>query len=254
MAEQKEQTLKLYNNPVCPFGERAWATITVKNIPHEFVHCDINNKSDEFKEAYSKALGHDDNNAGKVPIIKTVDGKYITESAVVARYLDYVYSDEDKYGPPLLPKEPFERAAVESMIDWFGDSGWIRLHYGILFEDDKAAAEKKAAEWKTKWKILNERLGQFSQKGTYLGGDRVSLFEVHVIGFFERLVTIEHFHGYDILNGWMKEYPRIQSWWNTVKEIEGFKKTMQSRQFLVDAYTISRNKRIEARKSAAKSN
>ena len=210
MAEQKEQKLKLYANPICPFAQRAWLALELKKIPYEYIKCDLKDKPAFFTEAYQKALGAAEGSDGKVPVIQTTDGKFITESTIVARYLDYVYCDETKYGAPLLPKDAFERAAVEIMVDWFGDSGWLRFHYGILMQCDKEKADSSVADWKKKWKLLDQRLSQFSDKGLYLGKDRVSLFDIVAYPFFERLITIQHYAKYEILDKWMEEFPRYQ--------------------------------------------
>ena len=70
-SEKKEEQLKLYANPVCPFAHRAWIAVEAKKIPYEYIKCSLkkDDKEDFFKEAYSKALGHAEDNAGKVPIV-----------------------------------------------------------------------------------------------------------------------------------------------------------------------------------------
>ena len=208
-----------------------------KKIPYEFIKCSLkkDDKEDFFKEAYSKALGHDENNVGKVPIIFH-NGKYITESSIVARYLDQVYSDENKYGKPLLPTDPYQRAAVEIMVDWFGGSGWIKSHYNLIRTLDKESADKQVEEWKKKWKILNDRLSEFNKEGLYLPDGQVSLFEIVAFPFFERLVGIQQLCKYDVYTKWMEEFPRIKSWYNAVLQTDGVKKCLQKPEFFVSAY------------------
>ena len=187
---------------------RAWLTLELKKIPYEFIECDLMDKQDFFKEAYAKALGHAEGNTGKVPIIYH-KGKYIAESTIVSRYLDYEFSDTDKYGPSILPKDAFQRAAVEIMVDWFGDSGWIKSHYGLLKTVNPDDIPKAVEDWKKKWKILNDRLGQFSDKGTYLPDNQISLFDIVAFPFFERLITIQHYLKLEIYSKWMDEFPRF---------------------------------------------
>jgi len=244
MAEQKEEKLKFYSNKICPFGMRAWLTLEVKKIPYEFIHCDLKDKQDFFKEAYAKALGHAEDNAGKVPIILH-KGKYIAESSIVARYLDYVFSDEDKYGPSILPKDAFQRAAVEIMVAWFGDSGWLKFHYGILMNANPDDQAKSVVDWKKKWKTLNDRLGEFCDKGTYLPNNQVSLFEICAFPFFERLCTLEHYCKLEIYSKWMDEFPRVKSWYETVKDNEAFKKCTSTQEFLNNGYKGYREKAEE---------
>mmetsp|Transcript_41954 Transcript_41954/g.37182 ORF Transcript_41954/g.37182 Transcript_41954/m.37182 type:complete len:265 (-) Transcript_41954:150-944(-) len=241
-AEQKEQKLKLYANPICPFAQRAWLALEIKKVPYEYIKCDLREKPAFFTEAYQKALGAAEGSDGKVPVIETPDGKFITESTIVARYVDYVYSDESKYGPSLLPKDAFERAAVEIMIDWFGDSGWLRFHYGTLMQCDKEKADASVVDWKKKWGLLNERLKQFSDKGLYLGDNKVSLFDIVAYPFFERLITIQHYAKYEILDKWMEEFPRVKSWYNTMQELEAVKKIKQKDEFFINGYKSYRER------------
>ena len=213
MTEQKTaEKLKLYANPVCPFAQRAWLAIEAKKVPYEYIKCSLGgdaNKEDYFKEAYAKAVGHDENSVGKVPIIETIDGKFLTESAVVSRYVDYAYCDEDKYGAPLMPKDPFERASVEAMISWFGDSGWLKFHYGTLMQADPDKAKAMVEDWKKKWKIMDTRLSQYSDKGLFLSDNRLSLFDIFAYPFFERLITVQHYGKLEIYDKWMAEFPRF---------------------------------------------
>jgi len=246
MAEQEakqEDQIKFYSNKICPFGHRAWLTLEVKKIPYEFIRCDLKEKQAFFTEVYQKALGANEGSDGKVPIILH-NGKYICESAIVARYLDYVFCDEDKYGPSLLPKDAFQRAAVEIMIDWFGGSGWIRSHYGLLMNANPDDTAKGVTEWKKKWKILDERLKQFTEKGLFLPDGRVSLFEIIAFPFFERLCVIQTYCEQEIYSKWMDEFPRVKSWYETAKENEGIKKCLQDPKFFVDGYKGYREKAL----------
>mmetsp|Transcript_60011 Transcript_60011/g.99091 ORF Transcript_60011/g.99091 Transcript_60011/m.99091 type:complete len:261 (-) Transcript_60011:208-990(-) len=231
-----EEILKFYSHPVCPFGQRVWMALVAKNIPHQFIECNLRDKEDFFKQAYAKALGADPNSDGKTPIIQTVDGKLITDSLPLVRYLDCAYGDESKDGPPLIPSDPYERVAVELLVDWFGSCGWVKLHYGTLMECDPKQAADKVTEWKKLWQRLNDRLSTFSDKGTYLGGTRLSLFEVTAVPFFERLVVVQYYAKLEILTKWMDEFPRIKDWYATVTKTEAFQKTAQKPQYLIDAY------------------
>jgi len=241
MAEEKQQQAKLYGAPICPFAQRAWITAEVKKVPYEYIKCSLKDKDvGGLKQAYSKALGRDPNSDGKVPTLLTSDGKYLTESSVVTRYLDYAYSDEEKFGPSLFPTDAFERAAVEIMAAWFGDCGWIKSHYGTLMQCDPEKSKTMVEEWRGKWKVLNGLLAQFGKEGLYLGGERVSFFDVMAYPFFERLCTIEHFVKLDIYGGWMDEFPRISSWYETMQKNEAVKKTIQTRESYVEVYAAYR--------------
>eukprot|EP01084_Bolivina_argentea_P110680 197587_1 len=231
----KDIKLKLYNNQICPFGQRAWLVLEHKKIPYEFIKCDLKNKQSFFTEAYSKALGADANSDGKVPILYD-DGKYITESAIIARYLDHAFSDEDKYGKPLLPNNKYERAAIELMIDWFSSSGWIKYHYGTLKQGNPKKMDEGVIEWKKIWKIFNEKLCQFNDNGLFLPNNYFSMFEILAFPFFERLITIQEHCGYEIYTKWMEEFPRVKSWYKACLNVDAIKKCLQQQEFLVNGY------------------
>jgi len=259
MAEEKQQQAKLYVSPICPFAQRAWITAELKKIPYEFVKCSLKDKDvGGLKAAYAQALGRDPNSDGKVPTLMTADGKYLTESACVARYLDHAYNDEEKFGPSLFPTDAYERAAVEILTAYFGDCGWIKSHYGVLMQCDPEKSKVMVEEWRAKWKALNERLKTFSNEGLYLGGDRVSFFDVIAYPFFHRLCTIEEFCKLPIYSDWMDEFPRIKSWYETMLKNEAVKKTNQTREALVEVYASYRargqaayDKELAERKAAA---
>jgi len=238
MAEQNEsQKAVLYAARICPFAARAWLAAEIKNVPYDFKACSLKEKEDFFKDAYSQALGRDESNAGKVPIWMTKDGRFITESAIVVRYIDHVYSDEKKHGKGLLPSDPFQRAAVEVMADWFGGCGWIRLHYQTLKECDPQKAAALVTEWKGKWKLLNQRLSQFTKEGLYLPDGRMSFFECMAYPFMERLCVIEKYAELDIFGKWMAEFPRIKSWYEAMMASEAVKTVRQDPKFLIDGYS-----------------
>merc|ERR1711971_674200 len=146
-----------------------------------------------------------------------------------------------------FPTDAFERAAVEIMVAYFGDCGWIKSHYGTLMQCDPEKSKVMVEEWRAKWKVLNERLAEFAKEGLYLG-DRVSFFDVIAYPFFEWLCTIEHYCELKIYSDWMNEFPRIKSWYET----------MQKNEILVETYAAYRargqaayDKELAEKKAAA---
>lgn len=253
MAEQKEETkLKLYSNKICPFGYRAWLAIEAKKIPYEFIRCDLREKQDFFKENYAKSLGADPKSDGKVPIICD-NGKYLTESFIIARYVEAKYGT--KYGSSLFPDDAMQRAGVELMIDWFNNSGWIKNHYTLLMECDPTKVDGLVTEFKKCWAAMNEKLSLYSDKGLFLPNGQLSMFEVLAYPFFERICTIQHYAKIDIMGEWMKEFPRVSSWYQTAKELEPIKTMAQGDQFFIDGYKTYRErgqKRYDDQLAAAK--
>ena len=163
-----------------------------------------------------------------------------------ARYIDHVYADEKKHGKALLPKDPFQRAAVEVMADWFGGCGWIRLHYATLKQCDGDKARALVTEWKGKWKILEQRLSQFTNEGLYLPDGRMSFFECIAYPFMERLCVIEAYAQLDIFGEWMNEFPRIKSWYEAMCATDAVQAVRQDPKYLIDGYARYRKMGEEA--------
>ena len=92
------------------------------------------------------------------------------------------------------------------------------------------------------WKILNERLKEFSEEGLYLGGNRVSMFEVIAFPFFERICVIEHYAKFPIYTEWMDEFTRIKSWYEAMLKVEGVAATLQKPDYLIDTYKAYRER------------
>ena len=64
-----KKAITLIYDPVCPFAQRVWLTLLEKQIPFEKKVVDISNKTEEFKDIYSKSYARDVNNSGAVPIL-----------------------------------------------------------------------------------------------------------------------------------------------------------------------------------------
>ena len=54
------------------------------------------------------------NPAGEVPVLIDADGTTLSGGRVIVEYLDEVYAE-----PPLIGKDPIDRAEVRRLIDWF---------------------------------------------------------------------------------------------------------------------------------------
>ena len=63
------KAITLVYDPICPFAQRVWLTLLEKQIPFEKKRIDLKDKSEEFKEIYSKAFARDLNSNGAVPVL-----------------------------------------------------------------------------------------------------------------------------------------------------------------------------------------
>ena len=61
--------ITLVYDPICPFAQRVWLALLEKGIPYHKKRVELLNKSQEFKDIYSKAFARDPANEGMVPVL-----------------------------------------------------------------------------------------------------------------------------------------------------------------------------------------
>jgi glutathione S-transferase len=170
--------MKLYDRHTSPNCQRTRVVLYEKNLPYETIPVDLV-KKEQKKPEFLKM-----NPYGKVPVL--VDGDVILyESCIINEYL------EEKYpNPPLLPKDPGQRAKIRIGID-YGVNGtygsYEKLRNEMLkleSERDSGAIAQARAELKTLLKRFEDEIGD----KPYLAGD-FSLLDVAVIPRFLRLAV-----------------------------------------------------------------
>jgi glutathione S-transferase len=95
--------VKLWHLDRSPFGWKVRMVLAEKAVPHQVVIPD--NKSED--PAFAKM-----NPLRLTPVLELSDGRTIYESTVINEYLEETYPD-----PPMLPKDPWERARVRMIED-----------------------------------------------------------------------------------------------------------------------------------------
>ncbi len=99
--------LTLYDAPRCPFCARVRIVLAEKQVPHEVVVIDLDDRPAWIVEKNPPA--------GRVPVVEE-DGWVLPESAVIDEFLEERFPE-----PPLLPADPAERAAARFIIFRFDD-------------------------------------------------------------------------------------------------------------------------------------
>jgi stringent starvation protein A len=99
--------LTLYDAARCPFCARVRIVLAEKDVPHDVVAIDLDDRPAWIVEKNPPA--------GKVPVLEE-DGWVLPESAVIDEYLDERYPE-----PSLLPADPAERAAARFLVFRFDD-------------------------------------------------------------------------------------------------------------------------------------
>lgn len=109
----------LYQFEASPFCDKVRRILHVKRLSYETREIGLL----ESQTGYRKI-----NPAGKVPALSE-DGQVICDSTEIAYYLEERYPN-----PPLLPKDPGERALVQVLEDWADESLYfyeMRLRFGF---------------------------------------------------------------------------------------------------------------------------
>eukprot|EP00762_Andalucia_godoyi_P008355 ANDGO_07319.mRNA.1 Glutathione S-transferase L1 len=205
-------TLKLYTARICPFAERARLVLSHKDIEHECVEIDLQNKPAYFSV--------DVNPRGTVPALQH-DGFTLYESSICAEYLDEAFPNPEK---DLMPADAKSRGRIRLLIN-ICNNDFVDAFYANLF---KSSEETQ--------KDFEEALAQVETliDGPFFLGNRISLADFCFVPFFERICLQSEFAKLD--ENWADKYPRIKEWMARMEELEACKKERLERDELVTAY------------------
>jgi glutathione S-transferase len=120
--------LTLYDAARCPYCARARIVLAEKGVEHEVLAVDLDDRP---------AWLYDKNPLGKVPVLEE-DGWVLPESLLIAEYLEERHPE-----PPLLPRDPADRAAVRYRVHLFEEL--LGAPYYALRRGEPGAAERLAA-------------------------------------------------------------------------------------------------------------
>ncbi|XP_003746278.1 glutathione S-transferase omega-1 [Galendromus occidentalis] len=174
--EAKTGVIRLYCHRFCPFSHRAVLVAFHKNIPVEICNINVKDKPDWYLKKSP---------SGKVPLLEK-DGRVLSESLVIAEYLDSV-SD----GAPLIPRDPFDKALDQMFLESLSLFPILKIH----FENERRA--EFFEDFIVKVKPLVDELTKRGRK--FLAGDEQPGFVDYMIWPF--------FHHYLALR---EIYPELQ--------------------------------------------
>lgn len=105
----------LWSSEICPFAHRARIVLRQKKVDFQLRQVNLQNKTQEFSNIYSKSLFADPSSDGKVPTLQHKDVT-LTESEPVTWYVAETF----KEGTQLIPESPLERAKLRYFISEIG--------------------------------------------------------------------------------------------------------------------------------------
>ena len=152
-----QSMLRVYNNPLCPFAERARLSLAAKDIPFQQANVDLNNKPRFFVDA-----------GGSVPILEKTDGSLTTESAEVIEF-----AAGHTTGVDIKPAA--EKDAIDALATDLEAAGSIKHMAMALFSGEKEAVDTLKAYLEK----IETHLGTNDSANSFLGNrPEVSVLDI----------------------------------------------------------------------------
>ncbi|MEM9148235.1 MAG: glutathione S-transferase family protein [Pseudomonadota bacterium] len=111
---------RLYHLPLSPFCRKIRLALGEKKLDVELIEERPWDRRLDFLRI---------NPAGKVPVLITEDGRTVSGSGPIFEYLE-----ESVPEPGLLPPDPYDRAEVRRLIDWFDDKFYREVIENLVHE------------------------------------------------------------------------------------------------------------------------
>ena len=193
---------RLYHFALSPFCRKVRLTLAEKKIDVELVDERYWQPTNEFLRR---------NPAGQVPVLK-IDGMMLAESTAICEYVDETVSE-----PPLMPRDPKDRAEVRRMVGWFDTKFHNEVTANLLYErvhkkimrggypDGRAV---KIGATRIKYHI--DYLTWLLDHRRWLAGDRLSLADLAAAAHFSCLDYISDvdWNRSEVVKDW---YAKIKS-------------------------------------------
>ncbi|MBN3870464.1 glutathione S-transferase family protein [Nostoc sp. JL33] len=210
-------SVQLYFAKASTFSQRTRVVLLEKGIDFSATEIDLQNKPDGYTQI---------SRYGKVPAIKHGDIE-IYESAIINEYLDEVFPE-----PALLPRDPGAKAIARIWIDYANTRFVPAFNKFLRGKDAQEQGQGQREFLESLLYIEQEGLGKLSGDGPYWLGDQLSLVDISFYPWFERLPLLEHFRNFTLPT----ETPRLQKWWNTVRDRESIQAVENPASFYIERF------------------
>lgn len=168
--------MKLYDYGTAPNPRKVRIFLAEKGVEYELIQVDMTkreHKSPEFLKM---------NPSGKVPVLELDDGRYLSESIAICRYLEGVYPQ-----PNLFGTDPFEMGHIEmrnrqmetelwSQIGVSWVNGPVMAKIGIYQQIPEAKVASDANV-----KSYYERLDRELAASDYIAGSRFTIADITLL-------------------------------------------------------------------------
>ncbi|CAN7982691.1 unnamed protein product [Ixodes pacificus] len=188
--------LRVYVTRFCPFSHRTLLMLRAKNLAHEVVNVDLNNKPEWLFKLHP---------AGHVPILQQ-DDKILYDSTVVPEYVDEAYGQEK-----LMPADPYLKAKEKLFIDAATTAlrPVVRVHRDV---DNKVELWDK---FKQGVQFHEEELK--ARRTLFLSGEKPGFSDYMIWPFFARALAISAVFP-DLKLPTAQESPLVVRWMEAMKK------------------------------------
>lgn len=190
--------LRLYNNPICPFAERARIALALRGFEFQIVQIDNNDKPPYFVEW-----------GGTVPILEKTDGTVLNDSKDII-----AFAIAEGKGPSLVASDEKQREEDDNLVKDLFD-GYVPTYFQAL----GSQAEDLTLKLLERYQKFEDNLANNEVGNAYFNNSKkVSLFDVLLQGFISRT-----FHAFE--EGVLREgifdkekFPNVVKYVKTIEE------------------------------------
>ena len=168
--------MKLYDFPGAPNPRRVKIFAEEKNITLDLINCDMAKREHKSPEFLNK------NPSGKIPVLELDDGRCISESIPICRYLESLVPE-----PNLFGNDPFEISFIESRNRFIELELWSQIGtswvngpiVGAMGIFNQIPDAKKASDKNVE--VYYERLNKEFSSSEFTAGDKYTVADITLL-------------------------------------------------------------------------
>ncbi|XP_012279207.1 pyrimidodiazepine synthase-like [Orussus abietinus] len=192
-----DEIARLYSMKFCPFAHRIRLILSYKKVPHDIVNINLMNKPEWYFSIHPE---------GKVPAFVDTNGTVVTDSLIIANYLD------DKYpNPPLYNDTTKDRD--KELIQKYDEI--IEIFSKCIHNKDKRPLDEIIED-------ISNHLIEFEQElvirgTTYFGGEKPGILDIMMWPWAERGKALRILYDQPLTFD-KTRFPQILKWVSDMKE------------------------------------